>query len=296
MEIRRLEYFVKVAELASFSKAAVVLRMAQSTLSRQIGELELELGQRLLLRTGRGATPTEAGLALLTHARAILSIARHAHQELLDLDASPRGRIAVGLPSLVALQLGGRLVKEFRAKFPMAMLTITEGLSLHLREWLVEGRVDIAVLYDPPPSPQLTYSLLGREPLVLVAPAGKKKLPATAPLHTLPRYPLVLPSAPNAIRTLVDEAIRSKQIVLHVVAEVGAAHTMLTMVAQGVGYTILPESALRTQVSRVPLQVSRLGPPDVRNTLILALPVSRPSTRLVRETVAILEKMDKRSP
>jgi LysR family nitrogen assimilation transcriptional regulator len=295
MELRRLEYFVKVAEMASFSKAAVVLRMAQSTLSRQIGELELELGQRLLLRTGRGATPTEAGLALLTHARAMLSIARHAQQDLLDLDASPRGRIVVGLPSLVALQLGGSLVKAFRAKFPLATLTLTEGLSLHLREWLVEGRVDIAVLYDPPPLPQLIYSVLGREPLVLVAPAGEKKLPATVPLHTLPRYPLVLPSAPNAIRTLVDEALRPKQIELHIVAEVGAAHTMLNMVAQGVGYTILPESALRTQVSRTPLQFARLGPPGVWNTRILALPTSRPSTRLVRETVAILEKTDKRA-
>ncbi|GAA4334678.1 LysR substrate-binding domain-containing protein [Pigmentiphaga soli] len=293
MDLRRLEYFVKVVEAASFSRAAIVMRMAQSTLSRQIGELEQELGQQLLVRTGRGVAPTEAGLSLLAHARSMLAIAQHARKELLDLDASPRGRVAVGMPSLIALQFGGRLAKAFQARFPLAVLTLTEGLSLHLREWLVEGRLDVAVLFDPLPSPQLDYTVLAREPLVLVAPAGHKPLPASVPLEALPGYPLVLPSPPNAVRNLLDEALRPAQVSLNIATEVGAAHTMLAMVAEGVGCTILPESALRVSglANGQRLQSASIGPPAIWNSRTLALPKYRPAPRLVRETVAMLKQL-----
>jgi LysR family nitrogen assimilation transcriptional regulator len=291
MDLRRLEYFVKVVETASFSRAAVMLRMAQSTLSRQIAELEQEVGQQLLVRTGRGAKPTSAGLSLLAHARAMLAIAQQARQDLFDLDASPRGRITIGVPSLVALQIGPAVAREFQSRFPLAMLTINEGLSLHLREWLVEGRLDLAVLFDPPPSPQLEYFLLGREPLVLVAPPDSKKLPATVALSALAHYPLVLPSEPNAVRNLLNEVLAPKQIKLHVTAEAGAVYTLLTMVAQGLGYTVLPESATRMQVGTDKLQFARIGPPTVWNSRILALPNHRPSGRLVRETVSILKSI-----
>jgi LysR family nitrogen assimilation transcriptional regulator len=293
MEMRQLEYFVKVADAASFSKAAVILRMAQSTLSRQIGVLEQEVGQRLLLRTGHGATPTAAGIALLEHARAILAIAEHARQELLDLDAMPRGRVTVGLPSLVAQQHGAQLVEEFTLRFPKAMLTIVEGMSLQLREWLVDGRLDIAVLYDPLPVPQLTYIALGSESLALIGSTRAPRLPVGVPVQTLPRYPLVLARAPNAIRTLIDRVIDPRNIDLHVIAEVGSAHTMLAMVSEGVGYTILPESASRILLGRG-LQYSRLSAPAIFNNRQLAMPTSRSSTRLIRETAAILRLLNER--
>lgn len=287
MDIRRLEYFVKVSDMASFSKAAVSLQLAQSTLSRQIAELEQELGQRLLERTGRGARPTEAGRALLEHARAMLAIARHAKQEMLDIDAAPRGRVTVGLPSLVVHEHGAALVRTFNTRFPKATLTLVEGLSLQLREWLVDGRLDVAVLYDPAPAPQLAYTPLDSEALALIGSTSKPKLPATVPVSHLARYPLVLASAPNAIRNLLDGVLRPRNVDLHVIAELASAHASLAMVAQGVGYTVLPESAHRAQ-GLLNLQAARLSTPAVYNSRQLALPATRPSSRLVRETAAIL--------
>jgi len=295
MDLRKLEYFVAVADAGSFSAAAVVLNLAQPTLSRQIGLLEADLGQRLLTRTGRGVSPTEAGDALLVHARAMLGSAQRAREELRELHSSPSGRVVVGLPPRVALGLSAPLVQRFRERLPRAVISISEGLSLHLREWLIAGRLDLALLFDPPTSPQLSYDTLLREPLLLVAPKRGAKLPATVGLAALAGYPMVLPSAPNAIRSLVDAALLPRRIELQVVAEVGAVQTVLSLVAQGLGCTILPESALRLGGPGIAIQHARIGPPAIRNSLVLAVPRARPSTRLMRETIELLKELDFRS-
>src|SRR5688500_18807169 len=102
MDLRQLHYFVSIVDAGSFSRAAAALNLAQPSLSRQVALLETDLGQRLLTRTGRGVAPTEAGEALLVHARAMLDIAQRARDELRELHASPGGRVVVGLPPRVA--------------------------------------------------------------------------------------------------------------------------------------------------------------------------------------------------
>lgn len=295
MDHRTLQYFVKVVEAGSFSAAAVALDLAQPTLSRQIALLEADVGQRLLVRTGRGVVPTEAGDALLIHARAMLVIAQHAREELRELHSSPAGRIVIGLPPRVALGLTARLVQRFRERLPRAVISVSEGLSPHLREWLISGRLDLALLFDPAASPQLSYETLLHEPLMLVAPAQGAKLPFRVSLAMLAKYPMVLPGAPNAIRNLVDALLRPRNIELQVVAEVGAVQTVLSLVGQGIGCTILPEGALSLGEPGLALQHSPIGPPAIRNSLVLAVPRSGPSTRLMRETVDLLKGMDFRT-
>ena len=295
MDLRQLGYFVAVADVGSFSRAAVALNLAQPTLSRQIGLLERELGEHLLVRTGRGAATTEAGEALLVHARVMLDSAQRARDEVRDLRASPGGRVTIGLPPRVALAVSATLVQRFRDAFPRAVITVSEGLSLHLREWLIAGRLDLALMFDPAPAPQLAYKTLMRESLLLVAPAGAARLPARVGLAVLAAYPMVLPSAPNAIRNLLDAALRPRRIALQVVAEVGAVQTVLALVAKGVACTVLPESALAGALDGAALQRAAIGPPAIRNSLVLATPLARPSTRLTRETAAMLQALDFRS-
>jgi LysR family nitrogen assimilation transcriptional regulator len=298
MDLRQLAYFVSVVDAGSFSRAAVALNLAQPTLSRQIALLEADLGQRLLVRTGRGASTTEAGDALLVHARAMLDTARRARDELRELNASPVGRITLGLPPRVALGLGAALVQRFRERFPRAVITVTEGLSSILYEWLIAGRLDLALMFDPPASPLLDYQTLLREPLLLVAPpasARQAKLATRVGLATLASYPMVLPSAPNAIRSLVDSVLRPRRIELRVVAEVGAVQTVLSLVAKGVACTILPESALTLSRDGAALQRAAIGPPTIRNNLVLAVPRARPATRLTRETAQLLRELDFRA-
>ena len=289
MDLRQLEYFVAVADAGSFSRAATLLHLAQPSLSRQVALLENDLGQRLLVRTGRGVAPTDAGAALLVHARRMLDLARQARDEVAELGGSPSGRIVVGLPPRVALGLSVPLVQRFRERFPRAVITVLEGLSVSLRESLVAGRLDLALLFDPPATPPLQYTTLMRERLLLVAPPGAT-LPSRVGLTALARYPMVLPSAPNAIRSLVDGALRQRGVALDVIAEVGAVQTVLRLVAQGVGHTLLPESAVTGPDGALP--AAPVGPPAIWNTLVLATPVARPATRLSRETAALLRELD----
>jgi LysR family nitrogen assimilation transcriptional regulator len=171
------------------------------------------------------------------------------------------------------------------------VITVLEGLSLSLRESLVAGRLDLALMFDPQPSPQLAYETVMREQLLLVAPP-KSRLPARVSLASLSSYALVLPNAPNAIRGLLDDILGPRGVTLNVLAEVGAVQTVLALVAEGVGCTVLPESALAARAGGERLPHAPLGPPAIRNTLVLATPLARPGTRLTRETAQLLRTLD----
>jgi LysR family transcriptional regulator, nitrogen assimilation regulatory protein len=294
MELRQLESLVAIVDGGSFSRAAVTLNLAQPSLSRQMALLEAELGQRLLVRTGRGVQLTAAGEVFIVHARQMLETARRGRDAMHDLGTEPGGRVTVGMPPRVALGLSVPLVRSFRERFPRAVITVLEGLSLALRESLVAGRLDLALMFDPQPSPQLAYETLMREQLLLVAPP-KSRLPTRVPLASLSGYPLVLPSAPNAIRGLLDEVLAPRGVPLNVLAEVGAVQTVLALVAEGMGCTVLPESALAARPGGVRLPHAPLGPPAIRNTLVLATPLARPGTRLTRETAQLLRALDFRA-
>jgi LysR family nitrogen assimilation transcriptional regulator len=194
----------------------------------------------------------------------------------------------VGIPPRVALGLSVPLVQRFRERFPRAVITVLEGLSVSLREMLIAGRLDLALLFDPPASPLLRYEPLMRERLMLVAPAGTR-LPARVGLAALAGYPMVLPSAPNAVRSLVDAALKTRRIELDILAEVGAVQTVLALVTKGVGCTILPESGL---MAGKELARARIGPPAIWSTLVLAVPLARPATGLTREAARLLRELD----
>lgn len=291
MELRQLESLVAIVEGGSFSRAAVTLNLAQPSLSRQIRLLEQELGQRLLVRTGRGVSLSAAGEAFIVHARSMLDSARRARDAMQDLGDNPGGRITVGMPPRVALGLSVPLVRGFRQRFPRAVITVLEGLSLSLRESLVAGRLDLALLFDPLPSPQLSYEPLMRERLLLVAPP-RSRLPARVALTALAGYDMVLPSPPNAIRELLDGVLGPRGITLNILAEVGAVQTVLALVREGVGCTVLPESALALEHSANALPHAPIGPPAISNKLVLATPLARPGTRLSRETAQLLRTLD----
>ena len=118
MELKQLDYFLGVAELGSFSKAAIRLSVAQPILSRQIKLLESELGVELLYRNGRGVVVSEAGKVLETYARSVVGLVEKAQSEIGSLKAEPRGRVAIAMPPSIGWMLTGPLVVRCREAFP----------------------------------------------------------------------------------------------------------------------------------------------------------------------------------
>jgi len=291
MDLKQLDYFVAVCESGSFSRAAVHLNLSQPSISRQVALLEQELGQRLLERNGRGVQPTDAGQAMLAHARVMLGVADQARFEIREMKNEPAGKVVVGLPHRVAAGLCVPLVREFRLRFPHAMLSVMEGLSLSLREGLIAGRIDAGLLFDPAPTPLLKYENLLRERLVLVTPSGYR-LPAQVGLPALREFAMVLPARPNPIRNLVDAVLLPRKISLNLIAEVGAVHSALSLVERGLACSILPESALLLGAQPPRVCQAPIGPPAMRNQLMLAIPTARPLSRLTMETVMLLRELD----
>ena len=288
MDLRRLEYFVAVAEAGSFSKAAAALVMSQPALSQQVAALELETGQRLLTRNGRGAEPTEAGIALLGHARAIFELAERARADMRERQLIPSGRITIGLPPRVAHAVTADLVERFRAQYPDAAISVEEALSIRLREWLIAGRLDVAVLFDPPASPLLSFETVARESLVLMSSTS---LPARMRLADVAALPLVLPSKPNSIRQLLEGEVRPRGYVLNVVAEVDSIKTVLSLVARGVAATVLPASAMREWTHDRHPFMATIHAPAIRNRLCIGVPRARPATRLSRYLVDLTREL-----
>src|SRR5690606_13061716 len=174
MNLRQLEYFVQVAELGSFSRAARLLGLAQPALSRQVRALETDLRETLLLRNGRGVELTDAGRRLFDHAVAILQHVAHARDDMGAQRDEPVGRIVVGLPPSLGRQLTLPLIDAFRSELPRARLAIVEGLTAHIAEWIATGRVDLALLHNPEAAPELEITPVLEEMLCLVQPAPRR--------------------------------------------------------------------------------------------------------------------------
>ncbi|MFT4269353.1 MAG: LysR substrate-binding domain-containing protein [Xenophilus sp.] len=288
MDLTRLRYFAAVVEAGSFSQAAAALHLSQPALSRQVSLLEEELGQRLLLRHGRGAEANEAGLALLAHARGIFELAERAALDMRERLSSPRERVTIGLPPRVAHAIAADLIERFRAAYPASVISVVEGLSIRLREWLVAGRLDAAVLFDPPPSPQIQQETLARERLVVIGP---HPLPARMRLADLASLPLVMPREPNALRQLLEREMRPRGLPLVLVAEVDSVQTVLSLVARGVCATVAPSSAIRLWRYPQPLHKAALHAPAIRNQVVLAIPQARPSSRPGRLAAQLLREL-----
>ena len=291
MDLKQLEYFVTVVDLGGFSRASRLLGIAQPAISRQVRALEVELRQALLLRNGRGAVPTEAGKRLLAHARSILQQVDRARAEVDDLKGAPVGSIAVGLPPTFARMHTAPLVRAFRARHPRATLSVVEGLSVNIVEWAAIGRVDVGIVYNPAPSPALDFEPLAVEELALVGPAPAPGDARTVRMRDLPRYPLIIPSRPNAIRALVEARLAALGLRPQVALEIDAVGAILELVLEGQGYAILSPRAVPDDETGRRLHARPIVQPVLASTLALATSAQRPSTPLQQAAIALLREV-----
>lgn len=295
MDLRQLEYFVRVAELGSFTKAAIALDVAQPALSRQVRLLEVELRQNLLTRNGRGAIATEAGKLLLEHGRGILHQVERAREELGRVRGALAGRVAVGLPPSVAKRLTVALVREFRHRMPDATVSISEGLSAGMLESLATGRLDIALVYNAAPSADVELTPLIEEPLYLVqrhaGTASRSARPRPIPLREVAKLPLVIPSRPNAIRMLVETELAALGCRPQVALEIDGVPAMLDLVADGAGCAILSRNAVATSAHPQAFSLRPIGSPPLRSRLLLAMSSQRPATLTQKAMLQLMQEL-----
>lgn len=277
MDLKQLEYFVRVAELGSFTRASIALDIAQPALSRQVRLLEVELRQSLLIRNGRGVTTTEAGKLLLEHGRGVLHQIERAKEELARVRGTLSGRVALGLPPSLSKVLTVPLTREFRARLPEASLSITEGLSTTMQESLVSGRLDIAVLYNAVASPDVDLIPLLEEELFLIerkSGAG----PQPVILKEIAARELVIPSRPHAMRMLIESELANIGCRPRIALEIDSVAAILDLVADGAGSAVLTMNAVTASGNANAFDVHPIVSPSVRSKLMLAISSRRPAT------------------
>lgn len=293
VNIKQLQYLVQIAEARSFSKAAVRLNVAQPALSRQIRLLEEELGVPLLHRTGRGATPTEAGRELVSRTLFLLKYLHDTREALIARRGVVSGKVRIGVIPIFGAAVIPHLLTRCKAQHPLLDVRVEIGMTQSVQEWIVSGRVDFGVIsmHD-----EITKAVAVRPvvaaPLLLVAPrddapAGTGPVPLT---EVLARR-LVIPQPGHGIRGIIDRAARRVGAQVTPVLEVDSIEIIKALVLMGAGATVLPEFAVGKEIADGDFVVRPIADPVETYRAALAnsleLPLT-PSAAVVADLIAEL--------
>ena len=259
MELRHLRYFVAVGEEEHFGRAAERLHVVQPALTRQVRQLEEEIGCALFERLPRGVRLTDAGRSFLEEARRLLSGLGRGVDRARLVSQGKVGHLRVGF-SETAMH-GGEvpsILRRFRASWPDVTLELFPGTSISAGEQLRNRVVDVALVYIPPTaSRELGSHPISLDRIVLALPRAhplvrRKRLR----LRDLRHEPLVwFPRAANShVYDRVLSACHAAGVTLKIVQEVNSDTTMLSLVAGGIGLSFVIVSAQRTRPRGVVLR------------------------------------------
>lgn len=280
MDLKQLRYFVRVAELGSFAKAADLLDVAQPTLSRQVRALEVELKTSLFHRNGRGVLLTPLGSRFLEQAHGVLHAADASLQVLSNSERRYSGRVVCGLTTSVGRIMTAPYVHRFQKELPGATLTVLNQLSTALHEQLRASRLDFAILQDPQPSPSLDITHLRDQALFVLGTRPLGSNPDTVPMKALDQVPLVMPPESHAVRKMIEVAAARARIRLDIRFEVDAIDAVLQLVRDGVGHTVSTQVAALDLKSAKRLVIQRIVAPALTSELSLVTPLQRSLTAL----------------
>lgn len=266
MDLRQLRYFVGIVQAGSLSRAADQLHVAQSAISHHLASLEAELNRELVMRGPKGTQLTEAGRVLYRHAEAILRHVESAKQAAMSALNVPAGHVSIGFPVVLESILSFELFSRVRILYPEIRLQIIATNSWLLREKLVNGRLDIAVLFEGEPERGLAVEpLLHEELFYMTADHG------TSPVRIAEaaQRPLLLAGPGSNCRQFVQEAFKKHGLTITPAAEIDALRTLLRAVASGIGNTIQPCAALYDGDNGTTLNIRRFADATLVRTIAL---------------------------
>lgn len=291
MELRNLKLFVDVAATGSFSRAATLADLTQSSVSKAVSQLETELGGRLFDRTGRGVALTAAGRALLPRASALLVEAQSLSSLMAELTGAVSGTVRFATQPSVSWPLVHELLQATRQRHPGIRLQIDDGTTHQIEEWLAEGRCDLGVMSRVPSLDRITSWPLFSLPLLLVSRAGAAHTAVEQiPFDALADIPLVAPTAPNGGRMLVEEEARRRGIRLNIGLEVNSASLVKRITAHGDYCMIATWPWVATEVAAGELAATRLVDPELRQTFCLAVGGRRQPSAAVQAVAQIVRE------
>ncbi len=269
MDIKQLRYFLATVDHGNMTRAAESLHIAQPALSQQIAGLEREIGSKLLDRSVRGVRPTATGEVLYRHAKGLMRHVEDLKGAVTFQKEHPSGRVAIGVPGSTARILVIPLLAALR-KYPGILIEITERPSSELSGLISQGSLDMAIAIDALPQRGVRIEPLFHEDLfVIVSPSLPLRKPSGITLEQLARMPLVLPTAPNTIRTRLDLAFLNANVNYELVAEISATDLLIHVVQHGAMCSVLPWSAIHLEVKEKRLRAAPFLPAPITREVSL---------------------------
>jgi LysR family nitrogen assimilation transcriptional regulator len=283
LDLEHLRLFVRVAELGSFTKAALAMGIAQPTVSRVIKELEDSWDGELFYRTGRGVTLSELGEEAFERARSLLALAEQTSEELRAHARLPRGVVSFALPPSLVATIIPKLVNELRVEAPGIRLRIYEGFSDQIERWLSSGDVEIGLYSRYRELGETTGPALFTSQLVLGAHRDAPPLPPSMPFASLERLPLVLPAIPNGLRTIVEDIARRLRFSLNVVVDADSILAQKQISEHCGCYMIKAPHIMAEESALGMFRTSLIVSPTIERYVVLATTQQRPISRAGRE-------------
>jgi LysR family transcriptional regulator, transcription activator of glutamate synthase operon len=271
MELRQLQYFLEVAKREHVSEAAEALHVAQSAVSRQIANLEAELGVQLFEREGRNVKLTPVGRHFLPHVEVALKAIDYAKQQIEEYLDPERGTIKIGFPTSLASHTMPTVISAFKEQHPNVSFHLRQGAYKYLIEAVKKREIDLAFLGPVPTGER------GIKGEILFSESFAALLPSSHPLAK--RNSLVLNELRNEPFIMFPEGYILHQIVFHACQQAGFSPIISSegedldaikgLVSAGIGVTLLPESAFYETVPRFTVKVPIEMPHVKRNVGII---------------------------
>jgi len=253
MNFLTLEYFTVVAEELNITKAAERLYISQQSLSKQIIRLEEELDVKLFYRTPVFSL-TFAGKSCLSWSRKILDMKRQLEREMGDISNHKIGDLRIGVSHTRGRVLLPKVLPEFKRDNPLIDVTIKEGNSKELEEWLLHGQIDLLIGFSPVTIDVAESVDILKERLLLVVP--EKYFMEVFPdnynekidefehgidVEVFSKFPFLMMTPGNRVRNLFDRYVKRHNLDINIVLEIESIETLLALACKGMGITVYPE-------------------------------------------------------
>ena len=253
MELRQFKYFLVIVDSGSLSRAAQQLFVAQSALSKQVADLEAELGAQLLVRSRNGVVVTEAGKVFYEYAQGITKQVGDARAAVHCSANAMVGSVVAALPQSVAAPIALPLMRAAAARFPDVSFRLNEELTGNMSDQMLRGRVDVAIFTGAMPPDDVVFTPLVEEDFVLLCSAQDPHRPPAGAVTIAQAVgrPLVLPGLAHGhcTRSIVEAALADAgQSMPHVAAEINSVHILKSAIQAGLGSTIMPYALAQREI------------------------------------------------
>lgn len=279
MDLRQIQFFVKLFQEGSMTRAAARLNVVQPALSMQIRRLEDEFGVRLFERTSRGVIPTDTGKSFYRMCLEILADVEKAGRYLREATGRIEGELRVGLMPSLARNVAPRVISEYSSLYPGVRLRVLDAYSGNLVDWLASGDIDFAVINRPEKDVGVSTIPLFNDSLLLISGTDDNRVaPASVWARQLASMHLILPSERQGMRRLIDTTLARFDIRLVPEMEMDSLQATMELVRGSRWATILPGIAIRQADIDESIEVRRIIAPVISREVVVGFHPQHPLT------------------